>query len=39
MQLSKYLCTPESLPIHLQPKWFKFIDNVNVRDFEYGFEF
>jgi len=39
MQLSKYLCTFESLPIHLQQEWFKFIDNANVCVFEYGFEF
>jgi hypothetical protein len=29
----------ESLPIHLQLEWFKFIVNGNVCDFEYGFEF
>jgi hypothetical protein len=39
MHLFKYLCTCKSLPIHLQLELFKFLDNVDVCDYEYGLEF
>ncbi len=39
MQLFKYLSTRKGLPIHLQPELFKFFDNADVCDYEYGLEF
>jgi hypothetical protein len=35
----KYLYSPKSLPIHLQPRLMKYFDNVNVYDFLYAPKF
>jgi hypothetical protein len=39
MQVLKYLCSPKSLLVHLQPGLMKYFDNEDVCDFLYALEF
>jgi hypothetical protein len=39
MQVLKYLCSPESLLVHLQPWLMKYFDNEDACDFFYAPEF